>query len=253
MNDRRPRREEGPDTAGLRDRSAQERDVFARRRDELSGCRDQLAKVRDSEATDLDTRDNLSDRHTLRVQELRSRGLASRARAARDRAQAAHDRQEAAGDRKEAAHDREHAGTDELTGARRRGVGLEELEREIKRARREGNSVVAAYVDVDGLKSVNDSQGHAGGDRLLKTVVEGVRRHMRDYDLLVRLGGDEFLCVLPSVTPLAARQRFDDLRAELSDAWGCSVSVGFSELRDDDSADEFIGRADSDLLARRSR
>jgi len=121
----------------------------------------------------------------------------------------------------------------------------------MKRARRESYSLIAAYVDVDGLKAVNDTQGHAAGDELLHTVAEGFRRHMRSYDLLVRLGGDEFLCVLPNVTLFEARARFDDLRVEMQDSAGSSVSIGFSELRDDMSADEFVGHADSALLARR--
>jgi PleD family two-component response regulator len=75
---------------------------------------------------------------------------------------------------------------------------------------------------------------------------------MRSYDLLVRLGGHEFLCVLPKITLAEARARFDRLRAELKNSAGASVSVGFSELRDGDSPGEFIRRADTDLLARRS-
>ena len=122
----------------------------------------------------------------------------------------------------------------------------------MKRARREGGSLRAAYVDVDGLKSVNDTRGHAAGDTLLRAVADGLRRHMRSYDLLVRLGGDEFLCVLPNVTLAEARARLDRLCAELADSAGNSVSIGFSELRDGDSPDEFIRRADTDLLARRS-
>jgi len=238
-------------TSSLRDRTAEQRDVFARRRDELSKRRDEFARCRDKEAEDLDAGDLRDRRDTMRVQGLRARGHASRIRAASDRAQALHDRQQAARDRRQAAHDREQAGTDELTGARRRGVGLEELENEIKRARREGHSLVAAYVDVDGLKSVNDKQGHAAGDELLRTVTEWLRRHMRDYDLLVRLGGDEFLCALPNVTLAETRYRFDSFRAKLKDSEGSSVSVGFSELGDGDSSKEFITRADSNLLARR--
>lgn len=246
--------------SGLRDQTgSRERDVSARRRDELALLRDRIATGHDQEATDLDARDDLSDRHTLRVEELRAHAHASRIRAGSDREQAARgreqagrDRQQAAVDREQAAFDREESGTDELTGARRRGVGLEELGNEVKRSRREGNSLVAAYVDVDGLKAVNDEHGHAAGDELLKTVAGGLRRHMRPYDLLVRLGGDEFLCALPNVTPAEARQRFGGLRSELKDSVDGSVSVGFSELDDGDSPEAFVARADSDLLARRS-
>ena len=239
-------------TSSLRDRTAEQRDIFAQRRDQLSMRRDQFAMCRDKEAGDVDA-GNLWDRDTPRVQGLRARGHASRIRAASDRAQSAQDRQRAAQDRQQAAYDRKHAGTDELTGARRRGVGLEELENEIKRARREGHSLVVAYVDVDRLKSVNDDQGHAAGDEVLRTVTEGLRHQMRSYDLLVRLGGDEFLCALSHLTLAETRYRFDAFRAKLKDSEGCSVSVGFSELLDGDSSDELIRRADSNLLARRRR
>ena len=246
-------------TSGLHDRTARERDLSARRRDELSMLRARVAEGHDEEAVALDAKDDLADSHTLRVEELRERGRESRARAAGDRALAARDRQHAARDgryaardREQAGYDREHAGTDELTGARRQGVGLEELGSEMERARREGNSLVAAYVDVDGLKSVNDEHGHAAGDELLKTVAEGLRHHMRSYDLLARLGGDEFLCALPNITLAEARHRFVELRAELKDSAGSSVSVGFSELLDGDSLNEFVNRADRDLMTSRT-
>jgi diguanylate cyclase (GGDEF)-like protein len=139
-----------------------------------------------------------------------------------------------------------------LTGARRRGVGLEELETEIARARREGHPLVAAYIDVDGLKAINDERGHAAGDTVLGSVAKGIRHHMRPYDLLVRLGGDEFLCVLP-VSTFEARRRLADLRQDLNlSDMKPSVSVGFSELCDGDSPDELVKRADEDLLAHRS-
>jgi diguanylate cyclase (GGDEF)-like protein len=239
-------------------KTAEERDLSARQRDRSSALRDQAADSHDQSATQLDADDDIADRHTLRLDEVRSRGRASRRRAGEDRAQASQDRTRAAEDRDEAGHDRErsandreHAGVDELTGARRRGVGLEELEIEVKRAAREGHRLLAAYVDVDGLKSVNDERNHAAGDELLRAVADGLRSHMREYDLLVRLGGDEFLCVLPNVSLAEARERFDDLLTELKRSVGGSVSVGYSELRDGDSADTFVSRADNALIARR--
>ena len=173
-------------TAHLRDRTNQERDVFAERRDELSMLRDEIARDHDQEAADLDAGDDLTDRHAVRLEEVRKTSRASRiratgdrARAARDREQATRDRELAARDREQAASDREYASTDELTGARRRGVGLEDLDNEMNRAWRQGDSLRVAYVDVDGLKSVNDTQGYAAGDALLLSVADGIRRQMR--------------------------------------------------------------------------
>jgi diguanylate cyclase (GGDEF)-like protein len=251
----------------LRDRLASERDKAAQERDELAAQRDHDAAIRDQEAFDLDGRERLFDRHTLRVQELRGRAAIGRRRAAddrrraaldreraaRDREQAAHDREQARRDREQARRDREQAGIDDLTGARRRGVGLEELQREIERARRTNGRLVAAFVDVDDLKSVNDEQGHRAGDQLLRDVAVELASHMRSYDLVVRFGGDEFLCALPDVTPTEARRRFDGLVSQLHDGPAVrSVSVGISELREGDSLQDLIDRADRDLMAGRS-
>ena len=244
--------------SGLRDRTARERDVVARQRDQRAALRDQRAQAQDAEAAHLDGQEDLSDRHTLRIDHLRARARAARIRAVSDRAQAARDREQAALDRQQAARDRERAaheldcaGTDDLTGARRRGVGLEELENEINRARRDHKPLVAAYVDVDGLKALNDERGHAAGDALLRDVADRLRAHVRPYDLLVRMGGDEFLCALPASSP-EVEQRFAAFLKDLNGSAGASVSVGFSELRAGDLAREFVSRADEDLLARRN-
>ncbi len=263
-----PAPEEGSDAYRLerlsdrgRDDTASERDIAAQIRDEHGAQRDRAADVADQRSFEVDARDALADRHTLRVQELRARAIEGRRRAAEDRARAAYDRKQAARDRERAAEDRrqarldrDRAGTDELTGARRRGVGLEELEREIDRARRTGQPLVAAYVDVDGLKAVNDVQGHRAGDKLLRAVADGLRHHMRSYDLIVRLGGDEFLCVLPGVTVDEVMRRLAELKSELSaEPPFSSVTVGLSELRDADGPLELIDRADRNMLACRKQ
>jgi GGDEF domain-containing protein len=69
----------------------------------------------------------------------------------------------------------------------------------------------------------------------------------------MRLGGDEFLCALPGVTLIEARRRLGDLRSELRDGGAArSMSFGLSELRDGESPQELIDRADRELLAARA-
>jgi diguanylate cyclase (GGDEF)-like protein len=247
-------------SSSVRDEPAIQRDAVARQRDELAAERDREATARDAEADALDINDERFDKQSLQVQELRDRAAFARRRAAagreqarRDRHQAAQDRERAASDRDLAARERRLAGTDELTGARRRGVGLEEFEREIGRALRTHGRLSAVFVDVDGLKSVNDALGHGAGDQLLCEVVAALKRHMRSYDLVVRLGGDEFLCVLADVTPEQVRTRFEGLNAGLQNGpANGSVSLGFSELQNGDSAADLMNRADRDLLAGRA-
>jgi diguanylate cyclase (GGDEF)-like protein len=240
-----------------RDESASYRDEAARERDQLAARRDREADTEDATALELDDIDGPLGRRTLAVRRIhdaagRVQASLSRERAKSDRALAAIDRELGERDREASRRDREHAGTDELTGARRRGVGLEDLQREIDRAHRTGENLVAAYVDVDGLKAVNDEHGHHAGDQLLQDVVEALRHDMRSYDLLVRLGGDEFLCVMPGLTTEQARHRFEHLETGLpSGPTLRSLSFGLSELRDGEGPSGLIDRADQDLLATR--
>jgi GGDEF domain-containing protein len=74
---------------------------------------------------------------------------------------------------------------------------------------------------------------------------------MRSYDLLMRIGGDEFLCVLPGISADEARRRLHDLGPDGPQPW--SVSLGVSVLRDSDEAHQLIDRADQDLIETRGR
>jgi len=141
---------------------------------------------------------------------------------------------------------------DELTGALRRSAGAQALEREIDRARRstEGKLVVA-FIDVDDLKRLNDSQGHSAGDRLLQDVASTLRSQLRSYDLVVRWGGDEFVCVLPDAGLDGASRIVEDIAVSFLARNGYSFSTGFAELEDTDTAEDLIARADVRLYANR--
>src|SRR6202165_791873 len=116
------------------------------------------------------------------------------------------------------------AAMDDLTGTLRRGTGLTALQREIARAHRVGgDGIVVAFMDVDGLKHVNDTAGHAAGDQLLREVAAAIRERGRSYDLVFRYGGDEFVCALVDVTLEQAQRTVVDILASV-----CARSGGHS-------------------------
>ena len=148
----------------------------------------------------------------------------------------------------------EAAAVDEMTGALRRAAGLAALVREVRRARRfDDRKLVVAFLDVDHLKAVNDGQGHAAGDAVLREVAAALRRRLRAYDLVIRWGGDEFVCSLPGAGLDAAQRALLDVRTELAARTGCSFSAGFAELGSDGEAASVVARADADLYERRRR
>lgn len=90
---------------------------------------------------------------------------------------------------------------DGLTGAFNRGFFDAGLQDELSRARRLDTSVGLLFLDVDTLKKVNDDHGHVAGDQLLRSVVNILRRNLRETDWVARYGGDEFAAVLPGCQP----------------------------------------------------
>jgi diguanylate cyclase (GGDEF)-like protein len=127
-----------------------------------------------------------------------------------------------------------------------------DLRREIDRARRSGGALILAFVDLDGLKAINDTHGHAAGDRALRAVAAALLGGLRSYDLVVRHGGDEFLCGLPGTDLAGAQRRFDAVAKTLTERNpGTSVSIGLTELAAPDTLDSLIARADAALYATR--
>jgi diguanylate cyclase (GGDEF)-like protein len=151
--------------------------------------------------------------------------------------------------------DSERAGRDELTGVFDRASGLQALAREIDRCRRGGERCVLGYLNVDGLKAVNDASGTHAGDELLRNVTATLRATLRSYDVITRVGDDEFLFSLPGADLGTAELRFKEFAALLSsEADGASASVGFAELHQHDTLDDVVAAAESAMLkGRRSR
>lgn len=146
----------------------------------------------------------------------------------------------------------DQAARDELTGVLRRGSGFSAAQAEISRARRGDGRLVLAVIDVDGLKQVNDTHGHLIGDRLLRTVGQTLQECLRAYDIVIRFGGDEFVCLLTGLTCEQALDRLALVSSEVAArADGATLSVGCTDLREGDSLDDLIARADDELYTRR--
>jgi diguanylate cyclase (GGDEF)-like protein len=254
---------------------AKQRDVSANQRDLAALTRDQAADARDLAMTQRDgAYEHHNDPRAITGAEIVVRAADQRKRAARDRVQAAENRVLATQDRRSAADDREQAArdrlqaladrdafamalviaeTDALTGVHTRAAGLRNLDNELDRCRRSNGQLVACYVDVVGLKALNDSEGHGAGDELLKRVVTLIQAHLRTYDLIIRLGGDEFLCAMSTMTLADARERFSDVAALLASSPDAgAIRTGFAQHTPDETASDLIARADNELLDQRN-
>jgi len=232
--------------------AAEGRDRTARLRDLTAQARDSAAAARDLAAAEFEEAMNIPHDRPGEAREfaaaVRTQAAAHREQAAADRERAAADREQAAHDREDAQHALEHAHLDDLTGAYRRGIGHAALKDQVDRARRSDAGLVLAFVDVDNLKHVNDTKGHAAGDDTLRDVVVAIRSRMRSYEPIVRYGGDEFLCALQGVDIPNAEDRFDEIREVMNSAGSAaSISVGFAELRDDETLEALTLRSDAAL------
>jgi predicted signal transduction protein with EAL and GGDEF domain len=189
--------------SGERDDTAAARDESARRRDAAADARDRAADALDREAGErlalgVGSPGDHLEAALADATGGRARAAADRARAAEDRRRAAEDRRRAAEDRQQASAELERAHLDELTGAYTRGMGKAVLQYEMTRAKRSNVSLVLAFVDVDGLKAVNDRGGHAAGDALLRDLAAAIRSRLRPYDL--SCGSGEMSLSAPSLT-----------------------------------------------------
>jgi diguanylate cyclase (GGDEF)-like protein len=144
--------------------------------------------------------------------------------------------------------------TDPLTGAYNRRYMEARLAEALENTRRQGTPVSLLILDIDHFKRVNDEHGHKTGDSVLQGVVSVMRKRARTVDLLFRMGGEEFVLLLPDTPETDAMHLADALRLAVSQApllegRAVTASIGVGGARADDSADSWLRETDAALYA----
>ncbi|MBC7907775.1 MAG: diguanylate cyclase [Rhodospirillaceae bacterium] len=148
--------------------------------------------------------------------------------------------------------------TDPLTGVHNRQGMTRDLRREWTRSLRTGQPVCVALADLDHFKVVNDTWGHAAGDRVLCAAARFFQRRLRPYDTVYRYGGEEFLFILPNTDADTAAKVLDRLRrtlarvpvvAESGERIPVACSIGVAQMVPGRSVHEAVGAADRALYA----
>jgi diguanylate cyclase (GGDEF)-like protein len=148
---------------------------------------------------------------------------------------------------------------DTLTPLPNRRCFVRELNRAVQHARRYGTAACLLFVDVDGLKQINDRHGHLAGDAVLIHIASILASMLRATDVIARIGGDEFGLILESLDSQAAADKAARLREAVADhpieiggrPVTLSISVGIAELLAEDDADSFYARADQAMYEQR--
>ena len=142
------------------------------------------------------------------------------------------------------------ARSDYVTGVVNARFFRDLAQREIDRSARYLHPFTIAYIDVDNFKAINDAFGHATGDKVLSAVADSMQQHLRKTDVVARVGGDEFVILLPEVGTEAAQAVISKMRHRLSEemqdkSWPVTFSIGvltFTAVPV--SADEMLTMAD---------
>lgn len=148
------------------------------------------------------------------------------------------------------------ATTDELTGLPNRRVFIERVELELSRGERVTSSLWLLMVDVDNFKKINDTEGHAMGDKVLKVIAQSLKSSIRQIDAVGRMGGEEFAILLPD-TPLEGAQRVaESIRSNIesteikgwTESYGpVTISIGVAKATESNSFQTLLNKADEAL------
>jgi diguanylate cyclase (GGDEF)-like protein len=139
---------------------------------------------------------------------------------------------------------------DALTGLANRSALLDRVSEAIARQRQNGEGFTLLYLDLDGFKAVNDRDGHAAGDAVLRDVASLLTESVPEQDTSARIGGDEFAVVLnddPQGAPAIAERIRDALAEGLAaKGWAVTASIGAASFHvPPQSVDEAIAAADA--------
>lgn len=144
---------------------------------------------------------------------------------------------------------------DSLTGLLNHTNLMRRLDEEMVNATRQSQLLAFAMIDIDHFKHVNDTYGHATGDRVIRAVSRLLRQVIGNADLVGRYGGEEFAVILPGMTLIRAAQKLDDLRAAFEllamhsedGYFRCTLSAGVAALREGMSVKTLVEAADHAL------
>ena len=151
---------------------------------------------------------------------------------------------------------------DELTGLSNRRGFLTLAEQQLKSATREKRSMLAVFVDLDGLKAINDQLGHAEGDQAIKDMAGLMRDTFRDSDVVGRIGGDEFVALVTEGSPFRSDGIIQRLQtalvgfnADSGRSYILSASIGVARYDPDSptAIDNLVNRADSQMYENKQR
>jgi diguanylate cyclase (GGDEF)-like protein len=138
---------------------------------------------------------------------------------------------------------------DSLSGLLNRRESIRRLDEEISRSRRAGTPLSVAMLDLDHFKNINDTQGHAIGDWVIKFFSRSMQKIYRESDIIGRYGGEEFVVIFPDTTPEMAQLACKRLKKYIKDSEAdlplpFTYSGGLALLGDDENSDSILDRAD---------
>lgn len=146
--------------------------------------------------------------------------------------------------------ERELARIDDKTGVANKRLFLELAGLEVKKSNRFRHPLTVIYMDIDDFRQLNEALGYAVGDKLLKAVAETIKHNLRETDIIARIGGDEFIVLLPGSGYEPAQIVISRLQKQLSEMmqenqWVATFSIGAATfINPPKSVEEMIHRAD---------